>query len=83
MRNEQIIIFIILGFFWLLGYFKLVYNLDENKKQSFEWFALFTIVNSLFIVISIILTLLINDLQEQVKGKCPELEEVKNVYRIK
>ncbi len=83
MTNSQITIFIILGFFWLLGYFKLAYHLDDKKENSVQWFILFAMTNSVFIVCLITATLLMNDKQKQIEGKCPELEKIENVYKIK
>lgn len=83
MTDSQIILFIILGLFWLLGYFKLAYHLDDKKENSMHWFALFTIVNGLIIACLIASTLTMNQLQKEVKNKCPELEKVEDVYRIK
>lgn len=83
MTNSQIIIFSILGVLWLLGYFKLAYHLDDKKQNSTQWFMLFVMTNALLITCLITATLVMNDLQKQVEGKCPELEKVENVYKIK
>lgn len=83
MTNSQIIIFSILGVLWVLSYFKLAYHLDDKKQNSTQWFLLFVMTNALFIVCLVTATLVMNDLQKQVEGKCPELEKVENIYKIK
>ena len=82
MTNSQEIIFSILGILWLILYFKIGYSLND-KKDTFMLYALYTIITGLFIMIAFFSTLRINELEEKTKGKCPELEKVENVYRIK
>jgi len=81
MYNTQILILSIIGILWLLCFIKIVLSTDD-KKSTLEWIMFFSIVNSVVFAITIMLIVEMNELKEKVKGKCPELEKVENVYRI-
>lgn len=82
MNTIKLIIFSILVIIWIIAYYKLGHRLN-NKIDSFIYFALFALISAIFILLTFITTSLNDRLSEENKNKCPELEEVKGIYKIK
>lgn len=81
MNTVQITIFLIFGLGWIIGYFKVSFRLDLNRKDSVLWQMIYTFCGAAFILFTILSTLELNKTRDI--NKCPELEKVENVYRIK
>lgn len=79
MTTAQIVIYSVL----LGGQFTRILYRDfydkEDRRDIILDLVLFAIVGALLVA----MTLGFNQQQEQLKGKCPELEKVENVYKIK
>jgi len=88
MTTAQIIILIIMGLGVLIGYIKTM--LSKNDIEKFLWGILQLFFTSLFILITIIMTLSYEELlkeknkcPEYEKIECPEYEKIENVYILK
>lgn len=83
MSTGQIIIIVTMTLLWIISYFKVGYNLKDYKSLNLLWFAVFTFLSAFCFTMFVILMSEKNKLQEKAKQKCPELEEVRGVYKIK
>ena len=80
MRETVLIILIILA---IVCFFKTGLCIDENKPYAILYLAGLVFMCGISIVCNFILIRQNNELTEKVKGKCPEYEQINNVYILK
>ena len=83
METGQITVLIVLGILWAIFYFRLGANLYKDNPSKNLYFIGYTLTSALFISLTIISLLLLNEEKKKAQGKCPELEKVENVFKIK
>lgn len=77
------IILTIMIILFIIGYFKSCYKIDEEKQSGILWIFLMTFLFSISILLNFVLIEQNNKLIEKTKNKCPEYEEIHEVYIIK
>ena len=83
MNTPQIVIFIILGIMIGICYFKIAFSIDERKIKGLVYLFVYTLIIGILFMKALLSTLEVNDLEKQVKNKCPEYEKIENVYKLK
>lgn len=84
MDVAQMVIIGIMIILIIISYFKIAYSLDREKfKTGLLFLALLTFVSCIAVTILIMVLETKNELEEKVKNKCPEYEEIHNVYKLK
>jgi len=78
------IILIIFGILIFISYFMISFSINKDKWQKgFGGLMIMTFVSAFSLFICFILIKQNDELNNKVKNKCPEYEQVKNVYKLK
>lgn len=75
---------IMLGILFISYFIVFIFDLnrsDINQHPIFKFIQIMCVL--LIMVLSVGMVIRLSEMNEQVKGKCPELERIENVYRIK
>lgn len=81
MTTGQIIILAFFGIIFFIGLFGSLFSEKSGIKDGFIFISAFS--TSFFALIAIVVTIEMNNLRKQLKGKCPEYEKLENVYKLK
>ncbi len=84
MGTFQWIVIGVLSALVVICYFKLAYSID-NKKFNSGILSLFglTFITAMSIMLLVTTIEENNELQKQIKAKCPQYEKIENVYILK
>lgn len=80
MKTHLIITFTIVAILFIIAYCKVGMTI---KPEKFFWFFIYTVIASVSLFTTITLIIEINEMKEKLENKCPQYEEVHNLYKLK
>jgi hypothetical protein len=86
MSITQFILFLTITSFWLFSFVMIVikFNWYNSENKNVKFWLHFNFFSSILFMLSFLTSLLVmNEYKQKSEGKCPELEKIEYVYKIK